>query len=198
MTDEVDRLEKELEEARSKELRVVFYSPGTFFPESSSFEIKERSISWAIDKAKEIKERYDAKPHSFRFEDGNGKYLSGFHYLTGTLRTYDEVPDDKEHYMLRTNMLNNDIAVCVENRNSFRFTGNFYEEDCILDWDGNIVQRGNDENLMNYRDKFKKIVADYNEELARKYGQSERKGANAERGPKEAEPGNNTRKPTIV
>jgi hypothetical protein len=166
----VKQLEKKLEKARTKQLYATFYSPGTLFPESSSFEVETQDIEWAVNKAKEIKERHNAKPHSFRFEDGNRKPLSGFYFLTGSLKTYDDIPDDDDHHILRSNMLSGETAICIENCNSFRFTGNFRKEDVILDWEGNITRRGNDPDLMEYREKFKQIVKDYYDELDRKYG----------------------------
>jgi hypothetical protein len=152
----IEELEKQLEAERAKQLRVTFYSPGTFFCEQSSFEVEGRDLSKCAAMAKtDVTERYNAKPFGFRFEDGNGKKLSGMHYLTGRVITYDEVPDDAEHRIMRCNMRDPLQCVVVENTNSFRYTGEFAEKDVILDWDGAIVRRGDDADLVDYRRKFK-------------------------------------------
>ena len=61
---------------------VTFYSPGTFLPETTSQDIPSWNTVAAVELAKGVVERYNAKPHSFRFTtlltaepvpDGEGK-----------------------------------------------------------------------------------------------------------------------------
>lgn len=156
MGSKIEELEKQLEEERAKQLRVTYYSPGTLFCEQSSYEIETRDLAACAARAKtDVTERYHAKPFGFRFEDGNGKKLSGMHYLTGKVLTYDDVPDDKEHSIMRSNMSSPDHCVVVENCNSFRFTGEFAEEDVVVDWEGNVIRRGDDADLVAFRADFK-------------------------------------------
>lgn len=155
---------------------VTFYSPGTFFPESTAKSIPSWDTKLAVEMSKSIEERYGAKPHSFRFStmltadpvpDGEGGTLevepkkvdsSSLYYLGGTLRTYDEVVErdyDKER-ILRSNMEGNRMWVIIENTNSYRFTGEFPEDACIVDENGEIIRRGNDPDLMAYRSQKNK------------------------------------------
>jgi hypothetical protein len=164
-TDKVKELEAQLKEVQKGQLFVTYYSPGTLFLEQSAFEVETRDLAACAARAKvDVKERYGAKPFAFRFTDGNGKSLSGLHYLTGKVIRYDDVPDDKEHSIMRSNMFNNEGCVVVENTNSFKHVSHFSEEDVIVDWDGNVTQRGNDPDLVVYRAEMKKR---YDE----KYGQ---------------------------
>ena len=80
---------------------------------------------------------------------------SGLYFLGGKLRTYDEVvaDNDPQEAILRANMRGNEMWVIVQNDNSWRFTGAFSEQDCIVDGDGRIVRRGNDADLVAYRQK---------------------------------------------
>lgn len=132
--------------------------------------------------AKNITERYNARPigtsiagtpHSFRFStqleadpvpDGEGGMLkvepkevesTGLFFIGGTLRTLDEVKkkNDPKEEILRSNMECNNMSVIIENCNSWKFTGGFSEQDCIVDENGNIVKRGDDPELVKYRKK---------------------------------------------
>ncbi len=150
---------------------VTFYSPGTFFPEESTKPISKWDTTEAVHLSKTIIERYNALPHSFRFRtmleaepvpDGEGGELqvapkeaesSGLYYLGGVLRDYDEVKqknDDKEKILL-SNMKCNRMWVIIENTNSWRFTGEFSENDCIVDEQGKVVKRGDSPDLVHYR-----------------------------------------------
>ena len=142
-TDKVKELEDQLEEAQKGQLFCNYYSPGTFFLEQSRFEVETMDdLAACAARAKvDVKERYNAKPFGFRFEDGNGKSLSGLYYLTGKVIRYDDVPDDKDHSIMRSNMNDPERCVVVENTNSFKHTSHFSEEDVVLDWDGNITRR---------------------------------------------------------
>lgn len=148
---------------------VDFFSPGTFVSEQSRREVKALDTREAVEIANGIQERHAAKPYGFQFvtcivsdaiPDGEGGKLevapkeverSGTHYLGGKLLMYDEMPETKDTHILRSNMRGNNMPICIENCNSWRFTGEFKEKDCIVDADGSVTRRGKDADLMNYR-----------------------------------------------
>lgn len=155
---------------------IIFYSPGTLFSESSSREIDSWDIKKATDLSKEIKERYDATPYGFVFEtyvENSTKPLkrSGIHFLTGTLIKYDDIKENYDNSILLSNMRDNNFPIVCENTNSYRSTMPFNESDCVVDMDGNIVIKGDDPELVEYRVKKNKEFDDYYNELARKYRQ---------------------------
>lgn len=146
---------------------VEFFSPGTFLSESSQRAIESWDTKTAATMATEITERYNAKPYGFKFftsiaaesiDDGEGGKLnvqpkeiarSGMYYLTGDLILFDDAPKGT----LRSNMRCNHWPICIENKNSWRFTGTFGANDFIVDKEGNTVRRGNDADLVEYRAK---------------------------------------------
>lgn len=158
---------------------VRFMSPGTFFNEESVLEIHGWDIPAAVELAKTVTERYNAKPYGFQFltkivhdpvPDGDGGVLrveskqtgrSCFYYLGGRVRTYKEVVNDNavSESILRDNMRFNEMPVVVENCNSWRFTGAFDEDACIVDETVKIIRRGNDPDLAVYRGQFLKASA---------------------------------------
>lgn len=157
---------------------VEFFSPGTFVSEQTDKPCAHGDITKALEMARGIKERHGASPYGFRFYtieramvvDGEGNKAqkskretnrSGMHYITGTILRYDDVPDDSEHSILRANMRCNDYAYCIENRNSWRFTGEFAAKDCIVEWDGSISVRGDCPEFMEYRKSFKAMCEEY-------------------------------------
>jgi len=77
-------------------------------------------------------------------------------FLGGKLYTFDEVVkrNDPKEEILRSNMEVNEYWVIIQNDNSWRFTGEFSEEDAILDENGEIVNRGDDPKLVAYRKKM--------------------------------------------
>lgn len=162
----IQKLEKQLKKERAKELYVSAYSPGTFVSESSSYKVEDKCLKTAIKKISKTIERHGAKPYGFRFEDGNGKSLGGMYYVTGRLIKFEEISDnDEELSILKLNMRCNNFPIVIENKNSYRFTGPFNPEDCIIDWAGNVVQEGNAPELEAYRSKMKKVFADYYKKL---------------------------------
>lgn len=151
--------------------QVIFYSPGTFVSESSSYDIDSWDMVKAVELSEKVSERYGAKPYGFIFEtlltaedvpDGEGGSLkvhakvtdkSGLHFLGGRLETYSEIVgrnDDKEN-ILRSNMRNNESWIICINDNSFRSTIPFGENDCIVNARGWVVQRGDDPKFVAYR-----------------------------------------------
>lgn len=152
--------------------KVEFYSPGTFFCESSSFDIDSWDVKAALlIHAKGIEERHGAKPFGFRFKtlivadpipDGEGGFLavqskevasSGYYFITGTLRTYDQIKEaaKKDEQILLGNMRANNWPIVVENRNSYRHTQQFNEDDVIVDLNGDIIDRGDSIANVSYR-----------------------------------------------
>jgi hypothetical protein len=94
---------------------------------------------------------------------------SALHFLGGKLIRYEEVPADDEHSIMRSTMRSNNMPVVIENCNSWKFTGEFGPEDCIVDADGAIVRRGNDPDLAEYRATKDAEYKRYIEELSAKY-----------------------------
>lgn len=155
---------KELKKLQSKERFAVFYSPGTFFSESNSIEIKGKIDLKALCKqAKSIVQRYNATPYGFMIQDGNGETLSGMYYITGELIFFHNVPDDSSNSIFMSNMRSNNMPIAIENKNSYKFIGSFNEKDVIVDWEGNIIKRGDDPLLVEYRkEKMQEFKEYYN------------------------------------
>lgn len=151
--------------------QVTFYSPGTFVSESSTYPIESWDPAKAVEMAKNISERYNAKPYGFKFqtllvhapvEDGEGGRMevpgkvvktSGTYFLTGKLETFDEVEarnDDKER-ILRSNMEGNGMWIVCVNTNSYRSTMPFEEEDKVVDERGVVIEEGNSSKHVGYR-----------------------------------------------
>lgn len=155
----------------SEKCYVRFFSPGTMFSEESCRPIDSWNIAAAVEMANGIKERHAAKPYGFKFvtmlehdpiPDGRGgtfavepKQLreSAMHHFGGKILRYDDVPDDQEHSILRGNMRCNDMPLVIENRNSWRHTGEFKADDVVVEADGSISRRGSDPDLKEYREK---------------------------------------------
>ncbi len=149
---------------------VEFFCPGTFFAERARKPIDKPSINLALEMAKSIEERYKALPYGFVFieciispripdgEDGwldvNPKEVSqtGMHFFgKNKLMKYDEVPEDKYHEILRSNMRCNHWPYVVENTNSWKCVQPFEEKDCIVGQSGHVLINGNDQHIMEYR-----------------------------------------------
>ena len=159
---------------------VTFYSPGTFFSETNDDYIDSWDTVKATDMAKDIKQRYGAKPYGFRFatrlvakpiSDGAGGKLdvqpktiktSGLYFLGGKLETIDDVfaRDLKEESILRSNMEANRMYVVCENTNSYRATIPFEEDSTLLDASGHVVESGTDPKWIQYRQEADKKYKD--------------------------------------
>jgi len=151
---------------------VEFFSPGTFFNESTLKPIDSWDIAKAVEMANETQERHGAKPYGFEFKtmleqpdvsDGEGGLLpvmpkkvdeSGLHWLGGELMLFHEISPSDDTRILRDNMRCNRWPFVVVNNNSYRYTMQFDEDACIVDADGKIVRRGTDADLVAYREKF--------------------------------------------
>ena len=142
---------------------VVFYSPGTFFAESSKKEINSWDPHIAAKLAEDIKERYGAKPYGFKFEtylesepvvDESGNQFKvepkkieeseGIYYLGGKVETYDEVIGraTKEDTILISNMKCNRYWTIITNNNSYKSTQSFGLKDVVIDHNGLVIING--------------------------------------------------------
>jgi len=112
---------------------VTFYSPGTFFTESTTKSID----SWDVEQAKEmahtVMERYGATPHSFRFstrergkDDLDSKVTknSPRYFLGGNILTLEDIKArrDKNDKILISNMEGNGWDRVIENTSFWRYT----------------------------------------------------------------------------
>jgi hypothetical protein len=164
---------------------VKFLSPGSFYNETTTKEIKSWDIKEAIKMASKISERLGAKHYGFRFStsiiskdvpDGEGGFLevlpkqvatSGTYFLGGYLETLDQVEkraDPKEDILLSNMHCNGWFVVCV-NSNSYRSTTPFDENSTLLDKEGNIVEKGDSKKWKDYRKATQIRVAKYYAEM---------------------------------
>ena len=123
---------------------VTFYSPGTFMAEESTKPISAWDVDKAVEMARNIKERYAAKPYGFRFStrergpddlDSKVTKTSGLYWLGGKVETLADVErraDPKED-ILRSNMRSNGWDKIVTNTNSWRWTMPLEKGDKVLD-----------------------------------------------------------------
>ena len=123
---------------------VTFYSPGTFFAETSTKPIDRWDVNKAVEMSKRIKERYNALPYGFRFttrtrgdEDLDSKVAatSPMYHLGGRIETLEEVEarNDPKENILRSNMRGNGWDRIVVNDNSWRSTQPLEPNDIVLD-----------------------------------------------------------------
>lgn len=162
---------------------VTFFCPGTFFSETSTYDIESWDPQLAARQAAAVVVRYGARPYGFRFEthlvadpvsDGRGGKLqveprklreSELYHLDGKIETYDDFvarADPKED-IARRNMRDHAPIVCVTTH-SYRSTQPFGEKDVMVDAHGNIVERGDTPERIAYRERIKR---EYTEELRR-------------------------------
>ena len=123
---------------------VTFYSPGTFFPEINVEEIDSWDVEKAVEMAGKIDQRDGARPYCFVFRTDERKETdwepktiktSQRYWLGGKVETLDEVKahhDPNEKTLIR-NMESNKIKRVITNTNSFKFTGEFLDDDILLD-----------------------------------------------------------------
>lgn len=151
---------------------VEFFSPGTFYSETTARPVETRNVLNACQMAGEITERHGAKPYGFRFftsivadpiDDGEGGKLnvqprqvdkSGMYFLGGDVLSYDDIVarNDQRDRILRSNMKYNRLWYMVENRNSYLSTHEFGEADVVVDpATGNVIERGDTKERRKYR-----------------------------------------------
>ena len=125
---------------------VEFFSPGTFVAETNVEEIDKWDVDKAVEIAKTILQRYNARPYGFRFLtrvrgpfdfDSHEAERSNMYYLGGSVETYQEIKDrnDPKDEILLSNMKNNGYNRVITNTNSWRWTQPLKDDDVILDVD---------------------------------------------------------------
>lgn len=116
---------------------VIFYSPGTFFAETSIYRIGSLDVEKAISMSQSIRERHGATPYAFQFKTTGLKRIrsrySPMYFLGGKIRTLKSIKrkNDPDERILTSNMECNGWNEVIENRNSYKITLPF-EEDCVL------------------------------------------------------------------
>lgn len=124
--------------------KVTFFSPGTFCSEQNIEDIDSWDKEEALERAKNITQRYGAKPYAFQFHTYKVVKLAGWEvkpklvsesklfYFNGRLTSYEEVVarNDPEENILRDNMRWNKIDYIVESidPNNYKWTFEFNPE----------------------------------------------------------------------
>lgn len=123
---------------------VTFYSPGTFFQESSSEPIESWDVDEALRRATKIVERHGARPYAFRFStrgrtanDLDSKVIksSPLHFFGINVRTQADVIRDNlpNEQILRDNMRINKVARIAAAREGWKTAIPIDDEDIVLD-----------------------------------------------------------------
>lgn len=123
---------------------VTFYSPGTFVAEETTKPIGAWDVDLAVEMARAIKERYDARPYGFRFStrtrgdsdlDSKEAKRSHMYFLGGKIESRKEIEarNDPKEEILRSNMRSNRISRVVVNTNSWRTVQPLERGDVVLD-----------------------------------------------------------------
>lgn len=120
---------------------VMFYSPGTFFAETTQFEID----SWDVDTALELYKSVPngLKPYAFRFitreraDDELDSHISdssNTYFINGKLLTIDDVKElDGDHDILIENMNNNGYEYVVQLGDKYKFYQPFKAGDTLVE-----------------------------------------------------------------
>lgn len=122
---------------------VTFFSPGTFFAETTENPIASWHIPTAKNLMKSVKERYGATPYAFKFStrtrgakdlDSKVTKQSGFYYVGCKVRTLKEIqadnlPDEK---ILLSNMRGNGWLKIVQTTTGWKWTAVLNPEDTVL------------------------------------------------------------------
>lgn len=153
---------------------VTFLSPGTFYDETTKKPIGEWNTATAARMARDVLERYNAKPFGFQFStaivaepipDGDGGMLqvqpkeiarSGKYFLGGEIQSYDDVVSrkDETNSILISNMRGNGFWFVITNTNSWKSTTPFDEKDVVVNPDnGEIMERGDSPERKAYRER---------------------------------------------
>ena len=140
---------------------VTFYSPGTFFAESSTKRIVRWSTIQAVKMAEGITERYGAKPYGFRFETRLEQETvagiasktiaqSGVYFMNAKVKTYEEIAkvNHEDDYVLLNNMRNNGYPLIATNdgkSKNYHFSIPFdMKKDALVDGTGKVILDGRD------------------------------------------------------
>jgi len=154
---------------------VVFFSPGTLFPEVSQMPVEMGTIEEAIQLSKGVIERHDATPYAFEFvtriiadpiDDGEGGKLkvtpkeverSARHFIDGEVLLYENIvgeEEDGESSIAARNMKNSDSPIVVRCSSPFKTTSSFEKDHVVVSSKTmEISIRGDDPDLSRYREK---------------------------------------------
>ena len=122
---------------------VTFYSPGTFFSETTRKPIDSWDVDIAIELAGKIKERHSATPYGFSFStrerknnelDSSVIEKSPMYYLGGKILTTKDIEErnDPKDRILLSNMRVNGYDRVVENCNSWKVVQPLHDDDIVL------------------------------------------------------------------
>lgn len=124
---------------------VTFYSPGTFFDETTTKPIASWDVEQAKDMARSIMERYNATPFGFSFStrtrsevelDSHEVATSPMYYLGGEIYTIEQIREraNPDESILLDNMEGNGYDRVIFNNNSWRVVKPIVDGDVVLDW----------------------------------------------------------------
>lgn len=125
---------------------VTFLSPGSFMSEQTTEKVDSWDVQAAVERSKEIVERYSARPYAFHFQTKEFDSDTGRHeviansptyYLGGVVYSYEEVVarNDPNESILRDNMKYNHMSHIIQFANPYRITQPFREDDIRLNID---------------------------------------------------------------
>ena len=120
---------------------VKFFSPGTFVAEITTKEIDSWDVDKALNMAKQIVERHNARPHSFCFTTTIGGKItntSNAYCINCVVKTLDQLKaeNDPRNKILIINMECNGWDRVVTTNNSYEWTVPFFEGDQIVSLKG--------------------------------------------------------------
>lgn len=123
---------------------VVFYSPGSFTSETTEMVIEKRDVDKALEMAKDIRERYNARPYAFQFktmgrtdEELNSKVIdrSPTYFFNCKVRTIDDVRAiEGTRSILYRNMHYNGWDRVIETVTGWKTTVPIEKGDVVLDY----------------------------------------------------------------
>jgi len=123
---------------------ITYYSPGTFVSETTFREINGKNIEDIIVKAtiesKNIIQRYNATPYSFRIEGISINYYLP-HNKVELLSDIKNRKDPNDRILI-SNMENNDINAVMVSTVGWKSTQPFHEKDCLVNESGEIILKG--------------------------------------------------------
>lgn len=123
---------------------VTFLSPGTFVAEETTKPIDSWDVDTAVEMARSITERHNARPYGFQFStrergpddlDSKVTKRSGTYFLGGKIETQDQIAARKNPKFdtLLANMRSNGWERVVTNTNSWKWTQPLQKDDQVLD-----------------------------------------------------------------
>lgn len=134
-----------------KQYTVTFYSPGTFFAETTKKKIDSWDPQKALAMSKKIEERYHSHPYGFQFftheraDDELDSHISdssGTWYIDGVVKTLEDLKAEHnpENKILISNMECNQWDSVVQTRSPYSWTQPFEDGDHIIRSDGTIIR----------------------------------------------------------